>query len=578
MIKEVLDLLNKEAFENMQLEMKQTLSSKENKQNLFHVFPWEAGVGKSLYTNKFIVESYLESLSGEGNVPTYLIVKKFVDDIVETEGFLKKELSFIGSDRVIGITADNWEEYKKQSKKLNEALVIIITHERYIHFCNSGIPNEFRKQVLIIDEKVNFPVYVYNKSEYDSLRPLLKYSLQKRFDELNSDLLEQLEQLDNEGKNQLCVVKLSKDILLQIKQFKLCIDNAGVDVPEKINKFLGILPLFYNEEIIYNNSCFFAMDKTIRFEMLENNIMLDASANIDKSYDSSMFKIMNSTKLVDYKDATLVAEIRNSSKSRLKKYGKDEMLDLIRASVNIKEKKLDKRVLYVIHKDNLDNFKKAWKEHHQDLNNLHIANESDEDASNFQFAVNWFGNLVGKNSYGDYNYCHIGGTNNLPYPVYVLQYAFYNNIKSISTLNLNIIKGTFEDIALESYRKSYLAAEFYQSLKRVQRNLHPKAIFIIVNHDIDTIDMVSSQLSNVKYYELRGRMAPYELEKKTQSEAEKLIEYLSSLPKGKYSKKEICSAIGIKSKNFSRILKHSEINRMINNGLIIIKHHEIELV
>lgn len=282
------DSMGNEKLQMMKEALKETIAMKKYVKGKFQVFAWEAGVGKSKYTNEIIIETITDSLLHGGIKSTYLIVKKFISDVVETASFIKEGLTILKEDMVLGITSENYKEYQAAPNKVEDAVVVIITQERYLDFCKKGLPHQFKKTVLIMDEKMVVPIYTYSKSKYDKLRPYLKFSTQKKFDELNGSLLEMLEQLDDAGKNKIEVTKVEDEYLLNLKVFKGQLEAQGEGVRDKFKGYLEELPLFLNSEMLYNNSSFYTFDKSFKFVMLENNIILDASATIDESYRSDL--------------------------------------------------------------------------------------------------------------------------------------------------------------------------------------------------------------------------------------------------------------------------------------------------
>lgn len=49
----------------------------------------------------------------------------------------------------------------------------------------------------------------------------------------------------------------------------------------------------------------------------------------------------------------------------------------------------------------------------------------------FKAATDWYGNIVGKNLYKDYDLCFIVGTNNMPLPIYLLQFYQYSTEQTL---------------------------------------------------------------------------------------------------------------------------------------------------
>ncbi|MBO0999556.1 hypothetical protein IOC57_17635 [Bacillus sp. SD075] len=71
--------------------------------------------------------------------------------------------------------------------------------------------------------------------------------------------------------------------------------------------------------------------------------------------------------------------------------------------------------------------------------NVHFPSADVEEGDNLDssVAINWFGNIIVQNQYSEYNLCYIIGTNNLPYPVYLLQFDIYNDGEQLVNWNQN---------------------------------------------------------------------------------------------------------------------------------------------
>jgi len=580
-------------FEEMKQVLKDTISMVRHPTSKFKVFAWEAGLGKSKFSTEFVAETIIDSFVNESKIeiPTYLIVKKFKIDVEETVKNINSALgSFGGSGHnnewVIGITSENWDELRKQPEKLDKSLVLVITHQRYIELCEAELPMPFgNRTTLIIDEKIHFPSYSYSKAKYDAVRPKFPYKLQKEFDLLNDELLLKIDELDTNGKNKINAIIVEFDNTL-ISSFLKQLKVFGLDSIKEVKEFFVELKFFYNQEIIYNNNNFYSYNKTMKLRKLKNNIILDASATLDSVYNGEDFILIEKRRIVDYSKSLFIGELKNSSRSSIGKNAKVYMKDAVRGAANILESK--RRCLYITHKSELKSFADALKEMKVGKESYHLpkAIKSIEDEEfdatielkDYKLAVNWFGNIVGQNKYSDFDMCHIIGTNNLPYPVYLIQFAIYNELESIHQCDLTIEKGKFKDVEMERVRKGFIAAEFYQAAKRIQRNENPQAIFILVHHDEQVINMIANEMNNVQFNVIE-RISDKDMTKLAPNTIGlKLAKHIETLEIGMYKKKEIAAIIGIDTKNLARHIKNPEIQHLIGKGYIVIKHQSIEVV
>lgn len=83
----------------------------------------EAGLGKS----KAVVDLIDSNIMGWENNDNYLIVRKFKSDIINTVKSLKETNDF--KINVLGITEDNWSEWRNKTYQLQDIRVLIISHK-----------------------------------------------------------------------------------------------------------------------------------------------------------------------------------------------------------------------------------------------------------------------------------------------------------------------------------------------------------------------------------------------------------------------------------------------------------------
>ncbi|MFP9126794.1 hypothetical protein [Niallia sp. BSM11] len=212
--------------------------------------------------------------------------------------------------------------------------------------------------------------------------------------------------------------------------------------------------------------------------------------------------------------------------------------------------------------------------------NVHLPTKDEEvKMVDSRFAINWFGNIVGQNNYSDFDLVYIIATNNLPYPVYFLQYAIYNGFNKLKDLNLKVKKGKFVDDSIEKIRIGFLAADFYQAAKLIQRNPNPKGHFIIVNNNEEVTLLVQEQFKNIQFLTI-DREFEFSSENKQKAITLdiKLINYLKELNEGIYKKAEIAEKIGTKTHNLSRLWKSKQIQSFIKTGYIKVEHHDIKIL
>lgn len=539
----------------------------------FHVFAWEAGLGKSTHVNDSVV-AYFNELAFEDNPKKFLIVKKFKSDIYETVEHLKQceMLKMYGADSVIGLTSENVVNYSVD--KIKSCLVLVITHQRYIEACDRDLTYEFGdRDTLIIDEQVQFPITKYGRSEYNDMRKDIHlYEGQLLFDKCFLPLLKRLDEIyKEEGYNNIVTFQetFDKDTLKDFKNWVK--DNSKGDKRKrrykKIIQSLELLQLDTSEGLIHNDALYL-IDKSIRFRKLKNNIILDASADITPLYRiEDQFTVVESRLCINHSKSNVGYLMVNTSKSSLKKNLDFIISDVQNRLKGIKDKK---KALLVCHKVNSTEILTGIRKVLGD--NVYIPKgEKDIEASQAYAAVDWYGNIVGKNTYKDYDICLIIGTHNMPLPVYLLQFVQYNPKIDVSGFpqKMELKSGKFENEQLEEFRKAFLAADFYQAARRIQRNQEPKAAYLLYTYDEDVVqtflnkfnlltDVIAPDTDNVVNATLTTK----------DEKVIRILEYIRDecAVGDVVSKKEISEAMDIERSNLSRYLKHE----------LIYKHEELE--
>ncbi|WP_207953355.1 hypothetical protein [Paenibacillus agricola] len=551
-------------------ELREAITASSTGRNAFNVFSLEAGLGKSFQTLKIIdanLNDWHHSLS-------FLIVKRFKSDIERSEKYLASHNHPLHT-KVLGITADNWGEWKFKQDELKDIQVLIISHQRYINLC---LDDELRqafmenREVLIIDEKINFPIYTFSKKNYDEVRSYLHTSIQPEYDKvcnkLNKELLKQ-EVEKNKNKVVRCEPKIHPATL---ENFKKTIEvNIEKEIEtktrNKLKHFMAGLDQWYNTKCVYNGGNISTYNRKHRLWGLQNNIILDASAGIDATYQLGKFNLIGQERIVDHNKSQFTIINFNSSKSHLH-HNHNKFYPEICEKIKANHKPKDK-TLIICHKDNhktiLEQLFKA------DITKIGIGDDYDSE----DFAINWFGNLIGKNEYSNFNQSWIIGTPNIPYEQYLVHYMMYKQ-SDLGKKPTEIVHGRFLNDEFKAVQIGYIASEIYQSVKRIQRNVMPEGEFFIINSDQKEI--VSTVLSQIKGADnVRIIEMDFKQEKKGEKRGDnvdRFVDYVYGLPKGKYQKKDVSQAVGITT-NFNRILTHAKVKALLptETGLGMINIH-----
>lgn len=569
-------------LEEMKERLAKAVKYGTNDTERFHVFAWEAGLGKSTHVNNSIV-SYFNEWAFKDNPKKFLIVKKFKSDVYETVEQLKKceILKMYGDYSVIGLTSENISKYSVE--KINNCLVLVITHQRYIEACDRELFYAFgERDTLIIDEQIQFPITRYGRSEYNSMRrDIHLYEGQVLFDKCFSPLLRRLDEIyKEEGYNNIFTFQCSFEEHA-LKDFKKWVrDNCKSDKRQRRYKeIIQLLESLHSDtsEGLIHNDTLYLIDKSIRFRKLKNNIILDASADITPIYKiEDQFKVVENRLCINHSKSNLGYLKYNTSKSSLKKNLDYIITDVQNRLKNIKDKK---KVLLVCHKENSTELVNGIKKILGD--NVYTPKEEEGiEASRAYAAVDWYGNIVGKNTYKDYDICLIIGTHNMPLPVYLLQLVQYNpklDVRSFPKI-MELKSGKFENEKLEKFRKAFLAADFYQAARRIQRNQEPKASYLLYTFDEEVVQTFVTKFDSLtNVFVLNTDNLVKETSSTKDEKANRILGYIrDECAVGDIVlKKTLSEAIDIESSNLSRYLKHKNIIKHIELGHIEIRYKDI---
>ncbi|WP_136603813.1 hypothetical protein [Paenibacillus dokdonensis] len=549
--------LKEKAYAEKVIQLEQAINANINEPERFKVFNYEAGFGKS----REMIRIVEKNLSDIENNNRYLIVKRFRRDVEEVVAYLNHHNHALKLN-VLGLTNDNWaSEWKHKSDKLYDVRVLVITHKRYIDLC---LDDELRecfisnRNVMIIDEKVSFPTYSFSKKLYDEVRTYLDTSLQALLDNVTLKLRNELDKKALDKKTNACIrtrVNIRQKVLDDFKSMMEANRNTkAIQTPNDFQKdnletMIKGLPLWYSNNNVYNNGNISTFDDRHHLWGLHNNIILDASAGIDGSYNNKdIFTVIGQERIIDHGNSLFTVVDFNSSKSNLR-LNKDDFYPEICKMIKERHSVADK-TLILCHKENAEKIELTL--HRMEVNSIGV----DDQYTNQEYAINWFGNLVGRNDYSDFTQCWILGTPNIPYEQYLLKYMIYNNA-DLGRKSLDIHSGRFKNKEFKSIQMGYIAAELYQSIKRIQRNEMPSGQFYMVNSDSAIVDDVLGQIkgsSNREYMKLGFKEKKVSNQVVLPDKVDRLIEFLKCLPSEKYTKAEIIEALGLSRSNFSRLL------------------------
>ncbi|PWK14264.1 hypothetical protein [Tumebacillus permanentifrigoris] len=401
--------------------LEEVVTSYETGEDNFLVLNFEGGLGKSFHLLK-VLNQYLSDPTWQRNV---LVVKKFKAEIDKAVDYLSGQ----GQWSVLGITADNWTyEWARKAAQLQTIRVLFITHDRYMNLCLNDKERQYfteNRHVLVIDEKVIFPIYTFNNSLYNLVRGAFNRSIQEVFDCVCEPLRDWLDKFQD-FKNQCYQVraKIKPDI---VTQFKSIVEANWSSIPKKmqedVNYFLRGLDVWYGTVCVYNAGNISGVHPLHRHWGLANNLILDASASIDGVYKMNprKFQIMNQGLVIDHEKCRFNVYKFNTSKSNIQRNEAELFPEIAR---KIKETlQPNEKLLIICHK----NYAAKLRTH---LSRVEIEDvllhEKDVEYSGQQVVINWYGNIVGKNDYSKFQKCWLIGTPNLPFEQYLVHYQQYS--------------------------------------------------------------------------------------------------------------------------------------------------------
>jgi hypothetical protein len=518
----------------------------------FHVFDYEAGTGKSRNSHKYIGEMTKEKSY------RVLYIQRFVrdDELIQTVNSINEHA---GRKVAVAFTGDDSksQERKGQAK---DSQVICISHRMYIQVCKGNHPELIDKRnILIIDE---YPDLLEKISLSERDIGYLWFSQYKYRNLLLEELAQMLRDKFSEYSRQMEVDKRKQMVYMDFREqkyetIKIKLPDMIESITEKIDK-----ELLLRCSQILSNGCFFyensihTFDNQIGFVMLENNIILDANG-FDYRYSlSKKFHIRHQPKFYDYSLSTFHHyEVKTSKKELSKQINLHEKA-LEQITPNVKEK-----TLFITDKNNQTNLEEKVAEYLSSggMNDKEIA-----DITNERIKVDYFGNIIGVNSYREFENVVVLKTPNYDYLTYALTYLYYRSKDNKQIDDVQI----FHHEEVESIRVSVVAGEIYQAIKRVNRDNSRKANVYVFTTNQDAVDLILQQLPGIQYQKdtlsvnKRKKQSDKRVTKFEQQveKVKSMIIELKNVGRESVQKKEIREQLGennveIDKSNFSRIIK-----------------------
>lgn len=330
---------------------------------------------------------------------------------------------------------------------------------------------------------------------------------------------------------------------------------------------------------LYSDKKLYTTDKRYEYWFLDNNIMLDASGELQSAYSLNQdeFVLQHCEKVLDHNKWKIINIPVNTTSAC-----KEKILNFYDI-VNEKIKKYGDDILIIGKKDEMD-----------------MISAPDENKG-------YFGNVTGSNKWYDKRNVAIIQTHNLSDVDYILKYLHYAKKKIDSEFTLSAkCNGrkerksySFNDNRLEEIRVKWIASEIYQAIKRVNRNMRYDTDALIFINNEQVIELLKNHMKNAHVEILQydedefvfetSKQDEYLQELKKDSYASKFVEFLAEAQNGlhselvddnrRISKIKVREYLGIKtSGNFSnKVLNKSEVIRYCEARKINITGQYIKL-
>lgn len=545
----------------------------------FVVLGVEAGVGKSRESDSIIAE-YFNNTDPDKLDRKFLIVKRFVEDADRSAN----DINSYGWNRMIAvsITHDNWKKYQEDLTLLQTYPVVIITHSRYCRLCQNPQLRKYFEQgrnTLILDEQMDIPVFSFSKRTYKEIIASLPSHLDPKFITLCDGLFKLITEL-KQGKvsNRLVKVKAKPEYELeQLLEFEHDVSanwfHFNDEARSKVSNFISFLKSLDGKNLcLYNNERLSAFYGNSERWTLENNIILDANAEIDKRYyHAKDIEVIGFPKIFNHSDTVFHPVDFNASKSNIWKTTNyyEEIAKGIEEKHDYRHK-----TLIVTHKQNETKLINCLKS--VGLEDIGRGEKYNDE----EIAVAHFGAIIGKNYWREFNQVWVIASPNIPMEIYPLYWCYFAQ-STIRTHKLAMVgsagKYQFKNTIFEDIRFGCMVSEVYQAIKRINREVTMYAEMFVVHGDPAVFDAVMDQLKNVKVGEAVQLGIEYKQTDKQsepkESKASKLAALLRTLPPRGYLKDELYVLLGWKKDgNMSKYLKDKEIIEMEMAGLIKIEH------
>lgn len=577
---------NVELLEKQKEQLKNEIIYGKNS-DFFKIYDIEACCGKTRTTEAALAEMVTDTTKN-----AILVRMKNVDCRESVENINK----MVGETVAFAYNNEDVSGKAKYSiqKELNKYRVLVITHQKYkalslnpkqrqvfsedrsVLVVDEFISNVEKIKLTMLDINTYKKIFVEKPSVYDAFTNIIKgieeYIILNDSGRYHHKF--ELEHTTKQFKELAGLIKsnYSNDTLFQriqaIDRFTNDLESVNHSLLHEIKtvnqfcKMIMEIKEFFLHLSVYDNNTLYTVDSRYKNWFLENNILLDASGELQCAYalDNKQYSLVKCDKVLDHSQWRIINIVVNTTtagKERMNKFY-DVVNDMI--------SKYGEDILVIGNQ--------------KELNEVVLPEES----------KGYFGNVTGSNEWGNKKNIAIIQTHNLNDIDFILKCLYYSEdyiktkypkLTSHSHGRRTCNRYSFDDARFEDIRNRWLASETYQALKRVNRNMAYSTDALVFMNNDDVINMIQSQMKNclveVVYPNekelgyIENNQDAYINSLKKKSNANKFIKLMAEIREGKhndlqtsknmYKKKVIREYLGIKdSGNFTKqVLNKSEV-------------------
>ena len=544
---------------------------KSTGKGFFYVFPIEAGLGKT----ETLIHAMVEQYQSNPAIKSLIVTK------LRNEGQRIADRINLDTGNNTALFLDETPENKYLKTKAKDYSVLIITHAKYLAL-NTGSPNMTTERIitftskrtnLIIDEDLNYiDIIEFNKNIINEILNTVGKTNDSKTTKRLHKITSNWERLLNANyiNTQATVEyfsnpKVEEDVceLLDSIQ-KLHFSHGHFSGNRKIKSksdlmdAIWIITKLFNRNIVLVGERIYFDNTTANQFSLDNNIILDATADMNSRYYlSSQYHVVRLKKIVDHNHWTL--NWYNDNTSANAKRNNPDYEDNIVKFIKANFKGADK-ALVITNKSEAEYFEQIFSHRR----NIKFAN---------------FEKMKGVNTWRNFNKCFIIHTHTLPLPHYPITYMAITG-KTLTAQEMKLIRtkgsvGFINHQPTQTLMEDDIASSIYQAIKRINRNNKQNAeIFLLCNRE-KVVNKVVAQLNNIQVVQhaptLKKRT--YDITNRQSEFGKRFIDILrDGLKKARstgkdveYRKKDLRTQINCSVGNFSKlVLKQPTVIEFMN--------------